>query len=243
MGKLYNKNVVHFSDSSTGVMSLYQAGDKNSKGNKPLIFIRGHAGRWTVNTKKILDNAPYNMKLVKQHEGFWYNDKIHFPLIAEYSYKDNMKKHLREYKKSELTTASFSEAIIEMLEKEDDTKDKTIVVKELDLSRSLNTNGITYSTPNLASSSNNNIGISMSVGADSKSVALNIDWNKFGEFSGASAWASTVESYQITGFNKKIKDAFIGELGHDVAGTTLFYLMSDGTVEYTPLFNLQGKVK
>lgn len=118
MGKLYNKNVVHFSDSSTGLMSLYQAGDKNSKGNKPLIFIRGHAGRWTVNTKKILDNAPYNMKLVKQHEVFWYNDKIHFPLIAEYSYKDNMKKHLREYKKSELTTASFSEAIIEMLEKE-----------------------------------------------------------------------------------------------------------------------------
>ncbi len=83
----------------------------------------------------------------------------------------------------------------------------------------------------------------MSVGADSKSVALNIDWNKFGEFSGASAWASTVESYSITGFNKKIKDAFMGELGHDVAGTTLFYLMSDGTVEYTPLFNLQGKVK
>lgn len=118
MGKLYNKNVVHFSDSSTGLMSLYQAGDKNSKGNKPLIFIRGHAGRWTVNTKEIPDNAPYNMKLVKQHEGFWYNDKIHFPLIAEYSYKDNMKKHLREYKKSELTTASFSEAIIEMLEKE-----------------------------------------------------------------------------------------------------------------------------
>ena len=102
---------------------------------------------------------------------------------------------------------------------------KKIVVKELDLSRSLNMNGITYSTPNPASSSNDNIGISMSVGADLKSVILNIDWNKFGEFSGASAWIPTVESYQITGFNKKIKDVFIGELGHDVAGTTLFYFI------------------
>lgn len=127
-------------------------------------------------------------------------------------------------------------------EKGDATKDKTIVVKELDLSRSLNTNGITYSTPNLASSSNNNIGISMSVGADSKSVTLNIDWNKFGEFSGASAWVPTVESYSITGFHKKIKDAFIGELGQDAMGLTLFYLMSDGTVEYTPMFNQQGQM-
>lgn len=118
MGKLYNKNIEHLSDSSNGVMSLYQVGDKNSKENKPLIFIRGHVGRWTVNTKKILDNVSNNMKLVKEHEGFWYDEDIHFPLIAEYSYKDNIKRNLKKYKKSDLTTACFSEAIIEMLEKE-----------------------------------------------------------------------------------------------------------------------------
>lgn len=117
VAKLVNKNIEHFSDSSDGVMSLYQAGDRNSMGQKPLIFIRGHAGRWTVNTKKILDSAPYNMKLVKQHEGFWYDEDIHFPLIAEYSYKDNMQRHLRDYRKEELTTVRFSDAIMEMLEK------------------------------------------------------------------------------------------------------------------------------
>ncbi len=120
----------------------------------------------------------------------------------------------------------------------DDKKDKTIV-KELDLSKPLNTNGVTYSDSNPASNSDDELGLSISVGEDSKSATLSIDWNKFGPLSGASAWAPTVESYPITGFNKNIKDVFIGIMGQDATGTTLFYLMSDGTVEYTSMFNSQ----
>lgn len=119
MSKLLNKNVKYLCDSDDGVMSLYAVNDSQSKGTKPIIFIRGHAGRYTVNTKRILDYAPINDKLIKQHEGFYYDDTIHFPIIAEYSYKDNMQRGLKNYNKAEITTERFANAIVECLEKQD----------------------------------------------------------------------------------------------------------------------------
>lgn len=119
MAKLINKNVKLFTDDSEGIMSLYAVGEGEYNGQKPIIFIRGHAGKWTVNTKKVLDNAPADSMLVKQHEGFWYDDDIHYPFIAEFSYKDNVEKGLKTFDKSYLTTQRFADSITEIL---DDTE-------------------------------------------------------------------------------------------------------------------------
>ena len=119
MAKLINRNVQHFCNDKEGIMSLYAVGKKDYQGEKPIIFIRGHAGKWTVNTKKFLDNAPKNFRLVKQHEGFWFDESVHYPFIAEYSYKDNMERGIQQYDKSALTTGKFATSTVEILEKKD----------------------------------------------------------------------------------------------------------------------------
>ncbi len=37
------------------------------------------------------------------------------------------------------------------------------------------------------------------------------------------SWSEETIDYQITGFNNNIKEAFIGDVGQDVTGITLFY--------------------
>lgn len=119
-------------------------------------------------------------------------------------------------------------------------EDKTIIeettIKELDLSKCLNTSNISYSN---SSDVAGDYGLSMNINSDKKSITLSIDWNKFGPLSTASAWAAEVKTYQISGFSKTISSTFVGDVGQDATGITLFYIMSDGTVEYTPLFNLK----
>lgn len=108
-------------------------------------------------------------------------------------------------------------------------------IKELDISKCLNSkNNNTYMNP---SDVEGNYGLSMKINSDQKSIILSIDWEIFGPLSSASAWPSAVETYQITGFSKNISNVFVGDLGQSAVGITLFYLMSDGTVEYTPMFN------
>lgn len=114
MAKLYNQNVKFVCDDTRGFMSLYAVNEAQAKGKKPIIFIRGHAGRYTVNTKKILDHAPHNYQLIKQHEGFWYDDSIHKPYIAEFAYRENIRK---KFSKSDITMQMFSNAVIELIKK------------------------------------------------------------------------------------------------------------------------------
>lgn len=124
-------------------------------------------------------------------------------------------------------------------EKISDTKNGTDdkdAIKELDLAKCLNTNNISYSN---ASDKTGDYGLSMNLNPDKTSITLSIDWNKFGPLSSASAWAPGVENYQITGFSKNVVSTFVGDLGQDSKGITLFYLMADGTVEYTPMFQLK----
>lgn len=121
-------------------------------------------------------------------------------------------------------------------------KDKTTdnnsdEIKPLDVTKCLNnSSNTTYSNP---SDVDENVGLSMSINSDKRGVTLSIDWNTFGPISGASAWAPITEQYQITNFDKDIKATFIGGNGQDAKGTKLFYLMEDGTVEYTPVFKLE----
>lgn len=117
-------------------------------------------------------------------------------------------------------------------EESDANDDETI--KELDLSKCINTNNVSYSN---ASDNEGDYGLSMNINSDKTSITLSIDWTKFGPLSGASAYSPSVENYQITGFSKNIISTFVGDLGQSSMGITLFYLMDDGTVEYTPMFN------
>lgn len=108
-------------------------------------------------------------------------------------------------------------------------------IKPLDLSKCLNNNNNTiYSNP---SESLGDHGLAVEITQDKTTAILSIDWNKFGPLSTATAWSSSVEKYPITGFTKNITSAFVGGYGQDSMGTTLFYLMDDRTVEYTPMFN------
>lgn len=108
------------------------------------------------------------------------------------------------------------------------------VIKELDLSKCLNSSDNIYSNP---TDVEENYGLSMNTNSDKKSITLIINWDKFGPLTNAAGGGT--ESYQITGFTKEIESTFIGTLGQSSTGLTLFYLMSDGTVEYTPMFVLK----
>lgn len=116
---------------------------------------------------------------------------------------------------------------------EEDVDDKEDEIKPLDITNCLNSEKI-YSN---ASDVSGDYGLSMNINSDLKSITLSIDWNKFGPLSNATAWANTVEDLQIIGFNKDVKEAFVGDLGQSSVGITMFFLMSDGTVEYMPMFN------
>ena len=110
-------------------------------------------------------------------------------------------------------------------------------VKDLDITKCLNNSSLTYSN---ASSVEGKYGLSMVINSDKKSVTLNIDWSVFGplvpKYPGGGSTTSGVENFQVTGFTKDVVATFVGDLGQSSEGITLFYLMSDGTVEYTPMF-------
>ena len=99
------------------------------------------------------------------------------------------------------------------------------------LSKCLNTDNIYQNL----SDNESNYGLSMSINSEKTSITLSIDWNKWPL---GNSNAKNVRTYQITGFTKNIIGTFIGEMGQSISGTTLFYLMEDGTVEYTPVKEL-----
>lgn len=73
---------------------------------------------------------------------------------------------------------------------------------------------------------------------DKKTVTLSIDWSS--EFGKSAKMGGVVDEnenqvidYQIVGFQKKVKEVLVGNLGQSWAGVTVFYLMDDGTVYYS----------
>lgn len=106
-------------------------------------------------------------------------------------------------------------------------------IKELDLEKSLNTKDITYKN---ASDTEGNYGLSIKINND-KTATLTIDWKIFGRISTTGS-SGEVKDYLVKEFNKNIKSTFIGDLGQDTNGITLFFIMEDGTVEYVKIFKL-----
>ena len=107
-------------------------------------------------------------------------------------------------------------------------------IKELDLEKSLNTKDITYKN---ASDTEGNYGLSIKINSD-KTATLTIDWKVFGRISTTGS-SGEVKDYLVKGFNKNIKSTFIGDLGQDTNGITLFFIMEDGTVEYVKVFKME----
>ena len=123
------------------------------------------------------------------------------------------------------------------VEENNSTEEKTTKedIKPLDLTKSMNTTNITYQNEKDLNNSNNSI--KLKINKNKKSVTITINWDELikentylkGKYKG-------IESYQVEGFEKNIKSAYIGVLGDNYSGTTLFYLMEDNTVEYTSLY-------
>ena len=106
-------------------------------------------------------------------------------------------------------------------------------VKPLDITKCINNKSINIkSTKNQAE----NIGLNLVYDSISEQAQLKIDWPKFGPNSFASTYSDKTLDYGIDTNNRKVKVGYVGQIGQDVTGTTLFYLMEDGTVEYTKLF-------
>ena len=118
--------------------------------------------------------------------------------------------------------------------------EESSIVEEqpIDLTKSLNTSDITYSKIlNPAPIE----GVTLNVNTDKKSATLSVDWNVFGKYLPNIAENARKSSYKIIGFSKDIEEAMIGETAQDPKGTILYFRMSDGTVEYTYLFNKDEK--
>jgi len=97
---------------------------------------------------------------------------------------------------------------------------------KLDFVKSLNTSNITYNNPTEADL---NIGLSVKLNADNKSITLSIDWKLFCNYGYEKICSDGIEDFQIVGFSKKIKKIFIGGVVQISVGTSLFYLMEDGS--------------
>ena len=109
------------------------------------------------------------------------------------------------------------------------------VIKPLDLTKSINTTNITYQNQKDLDSSNDSI--KLKINKNKKSITITINWDKLViENDYLKEKYKGIESYQVEGFEKNIKSAYIGVLGDNYSGTTLFYLMDDNTVEYTSIY-------
>ena len=84
------------------------------------------------------------------------------------------------------------------------------------------------------------IGLSTSLNSDKKSATVTIDWSKYFEIYGISLTTGETRKYNVTNFNKSIKDVYINGFGQDSGSETAFYIMEDGTVEYTPIKHSLG---
>ena len=118
------------------------------------------------------------------------------------------------------------------VETDKEEKNQKNVVKTVDLSKCINNKSVTFKDLDGEVST-----IGLEVVVNGNDTNLKINWEKFGPVSGASTWANRTEELKIQKLAKKVKSGFVGGEGQDSKGTILFYLMEDGTVEYTRLFN------
>jgi len=114
-------------------------------------------------------------------------------------------------------------------------------IKPLDLTKCINNSSLVYEKPQGEELVSN--GLSLEINPDKKSAQLHIDWRKYDpDVVSSNENAEWSTSVPILEFNKAIKKGFIGGAGQSKESVILFYLMEDGTVEYTRLYK-QSKDK
>ena len=80
-----------------------------------------------------------------------------------------------------------------------------------------------------------NVGLDIALNADNKSATITIDWGKYFKVYGISASNGAVLNYNVTNFSSNIKEVLLAGFGQASGYETAFYVMNDGTVEYTPI--------
>ncbi len=108
-------------------------------------------------------------------------------------------------------------------------------IKDIDLSKSLNTDGVTFEFVNELG---NDERFSLIVNDDKRSITVTIyeKGSKLISDTIHSTWSTEPLDKQISGFNKDIKKAYVGGMGQDAMGTTFFFIMNDGTLQYAKVF-------
>ena len=106
------------------------------------------------------------------------------------------------------------------------------IIKPLDLTKCLNCNGnLTFKDQSELSASNH-----FEITNNNSNLKLTIHWETFCKMSGASDCANEPIDYEIRGINKKVQSTMIGGRGQSINSVTFYYLLEDGTVEYTKLY-------
>lgn len=101
-------------------------------------------------------------------------------------------------------------------------------------------NGMDNVGYNLADNEAPKMGLGINLNNDKKSATVTIDWSKYFEIYGISATTGETRNYKITNFEKEISDVYVSGFGQESGYETAFYIMKDGTVEYTPINNALG---
>ncbi len=93
-------------------------------------------------------------------------------------------------------------------------------------------NGSNDTVYSIGTSSNNSLGIFMTIQNNNKEVVVTINPSRY---TIAGLTGIGIKNYTINNFSKEIVDVAVGEFGQAAGQEALLYLMEDGTVEYTPL--------
>lgn len=107
--------------------------------------------------------------------------------------------------------------------------EKEDTIKPLDLAKSLNTSGINYSNP---TENQENVGVLIETNGTSTAKFIIKDHDRYCDAFHLFCAKGEGESSIDVNFDKTVKSGFVGGVGQDATGTTVFYLMEDGTVQY-----------
>lgn len=126
-----------------------------------------------------------------------------------------------------------------MDKKADSNKRETFDLSKFDTTKEA-INGDKDVAYKLADSSNSEVGLFIEKDTDSQTALITIDWEKFSKIYKKAETTSAIRKYNIINFGQNIKDVSINGFGQSTGYETAFYLMKDGTVEYTPIIHALG---
>ena len=124
-----------------------------------------------------------------------------------------------------------------------ETKDDTEEIKDIDLTKSLNTTGYNYSN---LTDKDQDLGITININDDKRSVKVSYDTKALSSISSVTQSTFAKDqgySNEIKGFNNNIKSTFISGMGQDITGTVLFFITEDKSLQFVKLFNQETDSK